>query len=137
MRYICHKRYDKTGADEKRHIIRRKTRLESIAGFIAEGSSAVCRITSEDARRHFARDDDGKGLERGRLSWKIAYAPRHPNEDNEFRFTPGEIEMLRKDYGRFLEDDKDVILFNSDFFHAEISELEEILERLEADGCTW
>lgn len=82
----------------------------------------------------FARNDDGKGLKRGKLTYEIAYAPRHPNKDNGFRFTPDEAEILVKKYGRFLRNDSDMIIFNKEFFDAEIEELEEI--KREVMGCS-
>ena len=118
MNYICHRRYKKEGASGKEHLIRRKTNLESIGKFIAIGAEAICSTTSADAFQYFARNDDGNGLERGRLTYEIAYAPRHPNKDNGFRFTEGEREMLVDEYRRFLRQDVDTIIFNFDFFIA-------------------
>lgn len=130
MKYICHNRYNKKGASGKEYLIRFKDEIETVGRFIAKGAEGICTVTSDDAFRHFARNDDGKGLERGKLTYKIAYAPRHPNEDNDFRFTEEEIEMLRKEYGNYLVRDNKAVIFNFDFFNAEIEELKELYERL-------
>lgn len=51
--------------------------------------------------------------------------------DNDYRFTEAEIEMLRTEYNRFLVDDRVAVIFNYDFFNADIDELKELYERLE------
>ena len=132
MEYICHRRYKKKGFCEKKFLITPKTRLETIGEFIAYGPSAVCTVTSEDAHMYFARNDDGKGLERGKLTWAIAYKDRHPNKDDGYRFTPEEIEMLETEYPHFLMG-LEVILFNHEFFNAEVEELRELYNRLEGE----
>ena len=131
MKYICHNRYKKTGASGKEYLVRFKDEIETVGNFIAKGAEAVCAITSDDAFRHFARNDDNNGLERGKLTYKIAYAPRRPNIDNDYRFTETEIEMLRTEYSRFLIKDNVAVIFNYDFFNADIEELRELYKRLE------
>lgn len=130
MEYICHTRYKKRGASGREYNLPRGTVLETVGPFIAKDNTAVCRVDSEDAHVYFARNDDGCGMERGRLTSAIAYSDRHPNEDNGYRFTDEEIEMLERDYGHFLRK-LDVILFNHDFFNADILTLREIAKRLE------
>ena len=131
MNYICHNRFNKIGASGKEYLIRYKDTVETVGKYIAKGAEAICTITSDDAFRHFARNDDNNGLERGKLTYKIAYAPRRPNMDNDYRFTEAEIEMLRTEYNRFLVDDRVAVIFNYDFFNADIDELKELYERLE------
>ena len=96
----------------------------------------MCSINSSDAYRYFARDDDGQGMERGRLTYAIAYAPRHPNKDNGFRFTEAERDMLENEYGDWLRNDTSTLIFNYDFFNAEVGELQKLYDRLEASECT-
>ena len=134
MEYICHRRYQKIGASGIMYSFRQGALLETIGRYIAYKNGAVCATCSEDAYMYFARNDDGKGLKRGRLTYEIAYAPRHPNMDNGFRFTPAEMETLINNYGRFLRYDCDTIVFNKEFFNAEIEELEEI--KREVMGCS-
>lgn len=131
MQYICHVRYDKIGASGKKYLIRFKDKVETVGHWIAKGAEAICADTSDDAFRHFARNDDNNGMERGKLTYKIAYAPRHPNIDNDYRFTENEIDMLRQEYDRFLIKDKTAVIFNYDFFNADIEELRELYNRLE------
>lgn len=131
MEYICHKRFKGIGASGKEYLIRRKEKLQSVGRFISLGAEAVCVPSSENAYKYFARNDDGNGLRRGELTYRIAYSPRHPNENNGYRFTDAEREMLETEYSHFLRQDVDTIVFNYDFFNADIEELEEIARRLE------
>ena len=131
MKYICHKKFDKMTVCGEHMTFKKNAQLEVIGKFIAYGKKAICATTSEDAYMFFARNDDGKGIERGKLTYAIAYAKRHPNKDNGFRFTPSEIEMLETEYGQYLRKDTDTIIFNHDFFNADIEDLREIAKRLE------
>lgn len=131
MKYLCHTKYYKVGACNEEILVNLWENVESIGNFIAKGSKAICAVNSYDAFRYFARNDDGNGKQRGTLTYKIAFAPRHPNKNNGYRFTEDEIEMLEKDYSKFLVKDSDVILFNYDFFNADIEELEGLYKRLE------
>ena len=117
------------------YSFREGARLDTIDCFIAYKNAAVCTTWSEDAYRHFARNDDGQGMRRGRLTWEIAYAKRRPNEENGYRFTEEQQRILVEKYGRFLRSDCDTIVFNKDFFNAEIEELEEI-KREVVSGCS-
>ena len=130
MEYVCHRRYQKRGANGKPYNLKVGSRFDSIGQFIAYKNAAICSIRSEDAYMHFARNDDGRGLERGRLTYEIAYSDRHPNEDNGFRFTDEEARILMRDYSRFIRQDVDTIIFNFEFFNASIEELKEIKERV-------
>lgn len=135
MQYVCHQRYRKKGACGRKYFFKPGDALESIGPFISKDNREVCSRKSDDAFRHFARNDDGLGMERGRLSYHIAYAERHPNKNDGYRFTPEEIEMLERDYPQYLVPGIDVILFNADFFNAEISVLKEIKNKLEVKEC--
>lgn len=130
MDYICHRRYNKIGASGKKYLFRRKDVLNTAGNYIVTGTEAVCAVTSEDAYMYFARNDDGNGLYRGKLTYAIAYAHRKPNNDNDYRFTEDEISWLRKDYSKYLREDDVAVIFNYDFFNADIKELEIIAKRL-------
>ena len=132
MEFICHKSFQGLGATEKKYNIKKGTKLDEVNGWILKGKEAICHAESETAHRHFARNDDGRGQERGELTNKIAYALRKPNKNDAFRFTPEEVELLEKEYSHWLVSTSITILFNDSFFRAEIEELEELLNRLEA-----
>lgn len=129
MEYIVHRRCREVAAYGERLNLPYGTRFETIGDFIADGNRAICATTSETAYKYFARNDDGNGLERGRLTHAIAYGKRRVGEC--FRFSEEEIEMLETKWSRFLRPDVDVILFNHDFFNAELPDLEELAAELE------
>lgn len=86
---------------------------------------------------HFARNDDGNGLYRGKLTYSIAYASRKPNKENEYRFTENEISWLRKNYSKYLREDDVAVIFNYDFFNADICELEKIAKKIGGDQIVY
>ena len=131
MEYITHRRFNKIAACGEKMNIPFKSTVNTVAGFIANGSRAICRTESKDAYMHFARNDDGHGIERGKLTYDIAYAGRNVKRDDGFRhrFTDAEIKMLEKEYPHFLKK-TDFILFNYEFFNAGIEELRELHKKL-------
>lgn len=129
--YVCHTRYKKKGASGREYNIARGERFDVIANFIACDNAAICSIRSEDAYKYFAIDDDGKGLERGELTHDIAYSDRRPNKNNGYRFTEAQIEVLEKEFKKFLRSDVDTILFNHEFFNADVDELKTLKQRLQ------
>ena len=47
------------------------TALEAVDGFLERDGLRLCAVTSENAHQYFSRNDDGNGLERGKLSAAI------------------------------------------------------------------
>ena len=115
MKYITHNRFKKLAACGEAVNIPYGTEMETAGDFIitTEGKP-ICYATSEAAKMHFARNDDGQGLERGKLTWAIAYSQRVRTGPNgrQQRFT------------------EEVILFNEDFFAAAVPELKELADAL-------
>lgn len=130
MKYICHKEYKKMGASGDIYNFKREIELNTIGDFIAYENKAVCSVRSADAYMYFARNDDDKGLERGKLTYAIAFSQRKPNKANKFRFTPEERDMLYLEYPHFLKTELYFIVFNYDFFNAEIEELQGLYNKL-------
>ena len=128
MKYITHHRFKGMAACGKRFNLPYGTKLELTGGFITAGGKAICFPTSENAHMHFARNDDGKGLERGALTYAIAYAQR--NTGTGYRFTKEEAEMLATRWPHFLRQDSDYILFNQQFFEADVPELKALASAL-------
>ncbi|MCM1059100.1 MAG: hypothetical protein NC452_02275 [Eubacterium sp.] len=72
-------------------------------------------------------------MERGAITYAIAYGKRRnlqPNGRTVYRFSDEEIRMLERDWRHFLREDVDVILFNHDFFNADIAELRRFADAL-------
>ena len=133
MTYIIHHRYRGKTACAKEVNVPYGTEFEGKDNMILDGSSLFCYTTSEVAHKYFARNDDGQGLRRGALTYEIAYSNRerfNKEGNRRQRFTDEEIEMLERNWSKFLIPDIDVILFNHDFFNAEIEDLEKLADAL-------
>ena len=71
-KYITKKRMKEAGIAG--HVnIPYGTEVEEVDGLIIYKGAAVCAITSRNAHLHFAKNDDGKGLERGALTLAITF----------------------------------------------------------------
>lgn len=133
MKYITHHRYKELAAFGQRLNIPYGTELETAGDFIiTPDGKPICYQTSENAKIHFARNDDGRGLERGGLTYAIAYSNRQRSgaDGRRQRFADEEIELLERDYGHWLRQDVDVILFNEAFFAAQPEELQRLADAL-------
>lgn len=129
MKYVTHHRFKELALCGERLNIPYGTELDTEDySIVMPDGRAICYSTSENAKKHFARNDDGRGLERGALTYAIAYSRR--DAGNGFRFSEEEAEILTRDWGHFLRPDVDVILFNEDFFAAEPEELQKLAAAL-------
>ena len=133
MKYITHNRFKQLAACGEALNIPYGTELETVGNFIVSPEGKlICCTTSENAKIHFARNDDGQGLERGKLTWAIAYSRRvrpGPNGRQQ-RFTEQEIRLLETRWAHFLRQDVEVILFNEEFFAAAVGELQQLADAL-------
>ncbi len=129
MKYVTHHRFKELALCGERLNIPYGTELDTEGySIVMPDGRAICYSTSENAKKHFSRNDDGRGLERGALTYAIAYSRR--DAGNGFRFSEAEAEILTRDWGHFLRPDVDVILFNEDFFAAEPEELQKLAAAL-------
>lgn len=133
MKYITHHSFKGIALCGKQLNIPYGTELEVSGNCLLtpEGNS-VCYYTSANAKRHFALNDDGHGLERGALTYAISYSERQRKCENGayYRFSDKERAMLIRDWSHFLRPDSDFILFNEAFFRAEIEELQKLAKAL-------
>lgn len=130
MKYITHHRFKGLSICGKQLNLPYGTELDTIGDFlITKEQQPVCYKTSENAKIHFAVNDDGHGLERGALTYAIAYSNRHAK--NGFRFSDNEQEILERDWSHFLRHDVDTFLFNEDFFAADPMKLQELADILQ------
>lgn len=128
MEYITHHRFKGLALCGGRLNLPYGTELHTDGcTIVTPDGKAVCYQTSENAKRHFARNDDGRGLERGALTYAIAYSDRNAGG---FRFSEAEAEILAKDWTHFLRPDVDVILFNDAFFATDPEELQKLADVL-------
>ncbi len=129
MKYITHHRFHGLALCGKRVNLPYGMVLTAAGGCLfTQDGRAICYPTSENAKRHFAPNDDGRGLERGRLTYAIAYSAR--NAGKGFRFSEEERRLLERDWGHFLRRDVDVLLFNEDFFAARPEQLQRLADAL-------
>jgi hypothetical protein len=92
-------------------------------GFIIHDGQPLCVVTSENAHKHFAKNDDGKGLERGELIQRILEKMRK-EEGSQERWDKVEKDRICKRYKR--HDHPDNWLWNHSFYGASIENLTHI-----------
>lgn len=133
MNYITHHRYRGLAACGERLNLPYGTELETAGDFIiTKDGKPICYDTSEEAKHYFARNDDGRGLERGKLTHAIAFSDRRRKcaDGGVYRFSDEEQELLVKKWSHFLREDVETIIFNEDFFAAQPEELKALADAL-------
>lgn len=129
MKYITHHRFKGLAICGEQVNIPYGTELETEGySIVMPDGRPICYYSSENAQKHFAINEDGRGLERGALTYALAYS--HRDAGNGFRFSDKEAETLTRDWSHFLCKDADVILFNEDFFSAQPEELKRLADAL-------
>ena len=129
MKYITIKRYKRPDREGRQAVnISYGSELEEQGGTLYYGDIAVCTDRSAVMREYFARNDDGCGLERGKLSQAIVEKLRiHPGETKEQHNKRWEVcwnDALCMKYRK--QADVDYFLWSIDFFNAPIEDLEYI-----------
>lgn len=123
MKYIVHKRFKgKTLCGDMN--ISATTVLENVGGVIAYGDKPLCFDTSENAHQFFARDDDGNGMLRGRLTQAIQKQLAKRDKHYQERWDKVWDDPICQPYKRI--DFEDYWLWNHEFFNAEIDVLQHI-----------
>ena len=129
MDYITHRRFKQRAICGSLNL-RYGTKVEEQDGLLwMDDVKPICFATSENAKLFFARNDDGMGLERGKLTYAIAYGKRKGRKG--YRFNEAERNLLTEKYSHWLRQDVDTILFNDAFFAAPVDELRELAGKLE------
>lgn len=115
MKYVVHRRFKRKGIDGEFNLPR-GTKCEEVDGVICYQGRPVCLNTSQVAKEFFACNNDGCGLQRGNLTYSIAFAkPLTTLQQIIARGTPS--------ITRYIRDDCQTILFTDSFFHAPILDL--------------
>lgn len=123
MNYITHTRF-KTKAICGEVNLPAMTEVELKDNMLYYQNQPLCVITSENAHNYFARNDDGLGMERGRLTQAIQQSLQ--KQDNKYQGRWDKVwedELCRK-YKR--KEYADYWLWNHAFFNADIADLEHI-----------
>ena len=123
MDYICFNRFKQNALCGEVNIPY-GTKLDEANNVISYCGNPICYTKSQNAYDYFARNDDGKGLERGKLTSEIIKLLNCKDGKHQNRWYRiwGDLSLLK--YKRPEHDD--YWLWNYDFFNASIEELNRI-----------
>ena len=124
MDYICFNRFKQNALCGEVNIPY-GTKLDETNNIITYCGNPICYTKSQNAYDSFARNDDGKGLERGKLTAEIIKLLNNRNDgkyQDRWDRIWGDLSLLK--YKRPEHDD--YWLWNYDFFNASIEELNRI-----------
>lgn len=156
MKYIAHQRF-RAKAISGDVNIPAQTECELVGNMIMHNGKPICYATSYNGEQYFARNDDGNGMERGRLTRAIMKKLAEHGEDENYTEDPAEpvLESEEKekkrpktehqkrwdkvwgDFGcrRFKRDeDEDTWHWDHSFYHADIESLRHIAVLVGADN---
>lgn len=124
MEYITHRRFkDKAICGDVN--IPAMTECEERNGMIYHDNNPLCLISSENAHMYLAANEDGMGMKRGELTRKITSILRRKDNMHQWRWDRVWDDELCQKYKR--PEHPDHWLWNHEFYNAEISDLEYIL----------
>lgn len=86
----------------------------------------LCLCTSENAYKYFARDDDGQGMDRGRLTTSIMRILAKPDDKHQARWDKVWEDSVCQKYKR--QQFQDYWLWGHAFYNADINDLEYIYQ---------
>jgi hypothetical protein len=126
MEYINHRRYRGQICGGKRVNFPYGTRFQSKGDMIlTESGNPVCVTTSQVAYDYFSRNDDGNGLERGKLVREIKGRLENHDKNHQARWDKlwedPQASALKK------ADSPGFWVWSVDFYNADISTLKHIL----------
>ena len=120
MKYVVHKRF-KDNAICGSINLPAMTECECEDGLITYNNTAICYATSENAHQFFAVNEDGMGMERGRLTQSIQKALAKHDGSYQERWDKVWKDSVCEEYRR--KDYEDFWLWGHDFFNADIDVL--------------
>ena len=124
MCYICFNRFKQNALCGEVNI-RYGTKLDETNNVISYRGNPICYTKSQNAYDYFARNDDGKGLERGKLTTEIIKLLNNRKDgkyQNRWDRIWGDLSLLK--YKR--PEHPDHWLWNYEFYNASIEELNRI-----------
>lgn len=131
MQYITHKRF-KDNAICGEVNIPALSICEEANNTIYYNDKPICFATSESAHQYFARNDDGRGVERGRLTQAIQCKLSKRDGEYQDRWDKVWEDKICQKYKRKEYDD--FWLWNHEFFNAEIDDLKHIAKLINTVG---
>lgn len=123
MKYIAHKRLKKNVICGQVNIPA-MTEFDCVNGAIVCEDGIVCYEDCETAHQFFARNDDGRGMERGRLTRAIVKTLSHADGQYQGRWDKVWADPVCQPYKR--ADDDGHWLWNREFYDAGIDDLRHI-----------
>lgn len=127
MKYIAHRRF-KTNAICGWVNIPANTEVECEGGILIYNNGILCYEECENSHQFFARNDDERGMERGKLTQAImkALAKTNGRDDKQHQERWDRVwnDPACQPYKR--ADDNEYWLWNHDFFNADIDVLQHI-----------
>lgn len=123
MKYIVHRRFKDTAICGNVNIPA-MTEVDSIDGNIIFNGKVICFEGSENAHQFFARNDDGNGMLRGKLTQAIQNRLSKKDGGYQARWDKVWEDSTCQIYKRPEYDD--FWLWNHSFFHADIETLKYI-----------
>lgn len=120
MKYVVHRRF-KVNAICGSINLPAMTECECEDGLITYNNTAICYATSENAHQFFAANEDGMGMERGRLTQSIQKALAKRDGSYQERWDKVWKDSVCEEYRR--KDYEDFWLWGHDFFNADIDVL--------------
>lgn len=133
MKYITHTRFKGKALCGDVNLPA-MTECEAYKNLIVHDGKPICFTTCENAHQHFARNDDGQGMERGRLTKAIQKTLAKRDEQYQARWDKVWADAVCQKYRR--EDYTDYWLWNQEFFGAEIKDLRHIAEIIKGKDVT-
>ena len=106
------------------------TVCECNGGVISHEGRPICFVKSENAHQFFAINEDGMGMERGRLTQAIQKTLAKRDNDYQKRWDKVWDDEICQSYKR--EDYDDYWLWNHAFFNADIDVLRHIAKLVDA-----
>lgn len=125
MQYIVHRRFKGMAICGEVNLPV-NTLLEDIDGFLYKSGKRICADTSENCKQFFARNDDGQGILRGRLSQKIISILSKRDKDYQNRWDKIWSDPICQKFKS--PQHNDFWCWNNDFYQAHIFDLQHILK---------
>ena len=120
VQFITHRRFkDRAICGDVNLPALSKCELQGDA--ICFNGKPICLVTSENAHQYFARNDDGFGVERGRLTQEIQKKLAKRDDNYQARWDKVWEDKTCQKYKR--QDHDDFWLWSHEFFNAKIEDL--------------
>lgn len=125
MKYITHKRFKQKAICGEVNLPA-MTECNEINGMIFYDHKPICVATSENAHLYFARNDDGNGMERGKLTRSIVETLSKADDAYQERWDKVWDDVTCQMYKR--QEHQDHWIWNHAFYNADLGTLKYIAE---------